>query len=150
MFDCQAKSRKKMVVTNTSLLAQIDVDPKLLDGFDDRQLEQSDEIDRVRYLKPSLKLVDLRFTMRLPFRSLYFVILVGKERRKDKRHYSLRKAEEIGNFVAAAFILLALNSLLSIIFFGTLYLIKSWLGINLFKEIHLIDIIHNILAFAAK
>jgi hypothetical protein len=150
MFNFQAKFRKIGPITNSSVLDQIDVDPQFLDGVNDRQLEPIDEIARVRYLKPSPKLVDLRFTMRLPFRSLYFVILVGKERRKDKRHYGLRKAEEIGNFVAAAFILLAVNSFVSIIFFGILYLIKSWLGINLLKKMHLIDVIHNVLALASS
>jgi hypothetical protein len=108
-----------------SSLSSYDSHPQPLHRFNDRQLGQIYRIIRARYFKPSPNLIDLRFAIHLPFGKLYFIILIGKEKRENGRHHAIREAEAIGNLVAADFTLLAVNSLVSIVFFGALYLIKS-------------------------
>ncbi|MCW6038457.1 hypothetical protein K4A83_19585 [Spirulina subsalsa FACHB-351] len=60
------------------------------------------------------------------------VLLVGSEHRKNKRSYPISSATKIGNTMAAIFLLISLNVLVTFFLLLALYLFKSALGIDLF------------------
>jgi hypothetical protein len=134
---------------NRSDLGLIDqlsrVPPHLLQGFTIDQLNTIEQIIEASLPKPSPKLIDLRVDLNLLISRFYVVILVGKDRRSQKRHYLTTRLVKIGNLIAAIGILTGVNLIISFVIFMALYCLKSWLGINIFKEMHLIDVANYLL-----
>jgi len=88
--------------------------------------------------KPSRHSVDVRFVIPLYFVRLYFVLLIGKDRRRrvhdilsERRHRARRHA--VALFLAVAFLVVLVFVLL------VLYVLKSAAGINIFPNFHLGD-----------
>ncbi len=87
---------------------------------------------------------DLRFTIPLFFRKYYFVLQLGRDRRRST---DAREKDRIGNTPQP--IKTALKaSAVSLVFFGfglliftALYLLKSALGIDIFPDFHLRDLV---------
>lgn len=75
-------------------------------------------------------LVDLRVSLPVPWRRLYMVLLIGGEKRSRNRRVYDRRSQPLvtfGNFLFGIFFFgLLLLSLL-----GILYMLKSWIGIDL-------------------
>lgn len=97
--------------------------------------QQLADIERVLDLaipKPAPKLVDLRFEVDLLLSRYFFVLMVGKDRRRSPRNTPVSRATQLANWVAAVMLLLGFNLAISaaLVIFG--YLIKSALGIDLF------------------
>jgi hypothetical protein len=87
------------------------------------------------------KLVNFHFDINLLVGKFYLVVYVGKDRRIDKRKYISQGFERIGNLIIALILLTGFSTLLTVAVFLTLYFIKSYIGINLFKNAHLIDFV---------
>ena len=83
--------------------------------------------------------VDFRGTFPLFFMRLYFVILMGRDKRQPTRDKEAvrRKKAALGSAVLSVYILLCM--LLPILFI-TLYLLKSFIGIDLLEGVHLNDL----------
>jgi hypothetical protein len=119
----------------------------LLQGFNLHQLNRIEEIIEFSLPKPSPKVIDLRVDINLFISRFYFVILVGKDCRQKKRPHTVLGLTRLANILAAIGILTGINLTVSCIIFISLYLIKSWLGINLLKDMHLIDVVNNLLGY---
>jgi hypothetical protein len=87
------------------------------------------------------KLVNFHLDINLLIGKFYLVVYIGKDRRTDKRKYISRGVERIGNVVIALILLIGFSTLLTVTVFLALYFIKSYVGINLFKNAHLIDFV---------
>lgn len=84
--------------------------------------------------------VDLRGTLRLYFAQFYFVILMGRDRRIDISNREAGRRYQAG--VVSAFIMLYTLICIALpVVLLLLYGIKSWLGIDLFPDQHLSDIL---------
>ncbi|MBE9033258.1 hypothetical protein IQ266_26340 [filamentous cyanobacterium LEGE 11480] len=122
------------------------VPASLLSEFTDQQLSTIQDIVVSAIPKPSPKLVDLRFTINLLVTRFYIVVFVGKDRRTSRRRYIPNGVARFGNVFMALILLAGANMVASFIIFMTLYFLKSWLGINIFKEMHLIDVVNQVLS----
>jgi hypothetical protein len=87
------------------------------------------------------KLVNFHLDVNLLLGKFYLAVYIGKDRRTQKRKYIPRGVERIGNMIVALTLLVGFSTLLTIVVFLALYLIKSYIGINLFKDAHLINFI---------
>ncbi len=121
------------------------IEPQILSTFTPEQLNAIRTILNHAIPKNSPKIVDLRFDVDLVFSRFYIVLLVGKERRKGKRHYVTHGITKVGNFIAAVFLLIGLNLMVSLFIGLFFYLLKSAVGIDLFRQSHIIDQIKNFL-----
>ena len=87
---------------------------------------------------------DLRGSVSLFFARYYFVILGGRDRRRKTRLEELRRVHK-GNIpigVWLSFVTISLLvTILWLFIFGALYLLKRELGIDLFSNIHLPDLL---------
>ncbi len=83
--------------------------------------------------KPSPKLIDLRFIIDLIFIRYFVVLWIGKDNRKQQRQYEVHGIAKIANIIIAILLIIAMSLLISSITILILYLIKSTLGIDLFK-----------------
>lgn len=93
--------------------------------------------------KPSPKIIDLRFVVDLLISRFYVVILVGKDRRTQRRQHIPARVSRVGNLVAAIALLLGLNAFVSLGIFLLLYLLKSGVGIDIFPS-HLSDVLSTL------
>jgi hypothetical protein len=89
----------------------------------------------------SQKLVNFHLNINLLIGKFYLVIYVGKDRRTNKRKYISQGIERVGNVIIALILLTGFSALLTITVFLAIYFLKSYIGINLFKNAHLIDFI---------
>ena len=114
------------------------------DSLTSEQLDAFSLILKDAIPKPSPKIVDLRFSIDLIIARYYFVLFVGRDRRKNQRSYQTDPFTKIGNAIAVIVILLAVNLTIS----GTLvlvgYLFKSMVGIDLFPG-HFPDLLKRLL-----
>lgn len=118
-------------------LAQMDREVRAT--LDPRQVEEVERLLTLAIPKPSPKLVDLRFNIDLLVSRFYVVLFVGKDRRSRQRQHRPNALARIGNIIAAVVLLIGLNLLISLFIFMLAYLMKSAIGIDLFKDAHLID-----------
>ena len=89
--------------------------------------------------------LDIRGTIPLFFTKYYFVLFAGKDRRKS----TVQKEQQRINKVPLPIRLLLYSMVLSTVIvsfsllaFAILYLLKTWLGIDIFPKHHLIDFIN--------
>ncbi len=108
-------------------------------SLDPHQVSEVKRLLAIAIPKPSPKIVDLRFTVDLLISRFYVVLFVGKDRRRGRRQYQANSLTRVGNFVAAVFLLVSLNLLISLFIFMLAYLMKSAVGIDLFPGEHLMD-----------
>lgn len=124
------------------------IEPDLLASFSPKQLEAITAALETAMLqsapKPAPKIVDLRVGLDLVFSRFYVVLLVGKDRRKQRRQYFSERVARVGNAIAAALLLLSINLLISLFILLLAYLVKSALGIDLFSHEHLGDQIEKL------
>jgi hypothetical protein len=120
------------------------LDPELLASYTPAQLQAIKDLLEKAIPKPAPKLVNLRFEIDLLFESFYFVLFVGKNRRKQRRRYSVSWIEHWGNTLVAIIVLLSLNLAISFSVLLLAYLAKSFVGIDLFPNAHLGDVIRRL------
>jgi hypothetical protein len=77
------------------------------------------------------KLIDIRFSVDLVVTRFYVVLMVGKDRRDQRRSHAVKGFTKFGNTIAAILLLLGANLTISAFIVLSFYLIKSMLGINL-------------------
>jgi hypothetical protein len=77
------------------------------------------------------KLIDIRFSVDLVVTRFYVVLMVGKDRRDQRRSHAVKGLTKFGNTIAAILLLLGANLTISAFIVLSFYLIKSMLGINL-------------------
>ena len=107
----------------------------------DRQ--QNQEVSRLlnRVLpKYGNHIIDIRFRFWL-IKYWYFVIQFGKDNRDDKRISPTKAYRTIGTLIINSLFVIILFVLSLILIFFILYLIKSMVGINIFPDKHLKDIL---------
>lgn len=85
--------------------------------------------------------VDMRGTLSLFFIRFYFVLLIGRDRRSYSRNKEMRRRQKAGSLGWAMMIYIVICAIAPVILL-LLYLIKSGLGIDLFPEHHLSDLIN--------
>lgn len=120
------------------------IDPDILSSFSPEQKNEMIRLINKLISPPSRKLVDLRFTVDLIITRYFVVLLVGKDRRSQKRNYLPENVSKFGNLVTASIILISLNLfIIGNILLG-LYLIKSVVGINFFPG-HISDTVEKII-----
>ena len=75
-------------------------------------------------------MVDLRVSLPIPFRRMYMVLLVGGEKRTRRRRAHDRRSQPVvtfGNLLFGFFFF----GFLILSLMGLLYLVKSWVGIDI-------------------
>ena len=77
------------------------------------------------------KLIDIRFSVDLVITRFYVVLMVGKDRRDQRRSHAVKGLTKFGNTITAILLLLGANLTISAFIVLSFYLIKSMLGINL-------------------
>lgn len=88
--------------------------------------------------------LDFRFSIPLFFRSYYFVILGGRDRRAKTLTLELMRLRRLPKGIRRSFYFLVTVSLIAsfvLTILAGVYLIKSWAGIDLFTDFHLKDIL---------
>jgi len=133
----QPSPSNKTAPTADDYLGRMSADVRA--SLDHHQLSEVRRLLAIAIPKPSPKIVDLRFTVDLIISRFYVVLFVGKDRRARKRQHRPNPFTRAGNYVAAVALLLSLNLLISLFVFMLAYLMKSAIGIDLFKDGHLID-----------
>lgn len=128
--------------TPESMLQKLD--PELRASYSPAQLQAIKELLQQALPKPAPKLVDLRFEIDLLFTCFYFVLFVGKDQRQQRRRYPLSRVERWGNAVVVVIMLLSLNLIISLSILLLVYLVKSFVGIDVFPDQHLGDVIQKI------
>jgi hypothetical protein len=81
--------------------------------------------------QPRPKLIDIRFSVDLVVTRFYVVLMVGKDRRDQRRSHAVKGLTKFGNTIAAILLLLGANLTISAFIVLSFYLIKSMLGVNL-------------------
>lgn len=84
--------------------------------------------------------IDARITLPLFFCKLYFVFQCGRDRRSQTRQAEDQRRKKVNRTFDLILFGVLLFYVLQIVFVA-LYLIKSWLGINLFSDAHLMDFV---------
>jgi hypothetical protein len=93
---------------------------------------------------PRPKLIDIRFSVDLVVTRFYVVLMVGKDRRDQRRSHAVKGLTKFGNTITAILLLLGANLTISTFIVLTFYLIKSMLGINLMPG-HLTEYLKTLL-----
>lgn len=82
--------------------------PAVLNTLSDAQSREVRRLLHLAVRQPGPKLVDLRFRIPLPFLPLYFVMLLGHDRRAESRARGAPAHARLGNALAALYLLLTL------------------------------------------
>lgn len=122
-----------------AVLQKLGVDT--LNSFTEEQREKL--IESISACRPLQKHpVDLRGVVSFFFVRFYFVVLVGRDRRKKTKleEVSRRKKTGIaGGIISGILVITLVTIILLVVFFILAYGLKSALGINIFPEKHLCD-----------
>lgn len=89
-------------------------------------------------------LVDLRVGLPLYWASFYLVFLFGRDQRKQVCDLLVDRRDRTHHVLRAGLVLVLLGVLFvgfAVVLFYVLYLIKCWLGIDIFPDRHLCDIL---------
>ncbi|MCK4955993.1 MAG: hypothetical protein KAS49_00045 [Candidatus Cloacimonetes bacterium] len=107
---------------------------------------QNQEVSRLlnRILpKRGNHIVDIRFTFWF-IKPCYFTLNFGIDRRDTKRVNPTNAYRTVGTIIVNALFLLLLGMLVLALLFLALYMMKTMLGIDIFPDKHLSDIIRNL------
>ncbi len=96
------------------------------------QIDAVVQVIKLAIPQPAPKLVDLRFDVDLLLTRLFVVLMVGRDRRKTARKYTVTPLNKVLNTGLAIALIIGLSFLISAGVILVLYLIKSLLGIDLF------------------
>ena len=106
---------------------------QVLEKLDEAEIEQIKSVIHTAIPKSSPKLIDLRFVIDLIFTRYFVVLMIGKDRRKQDRQYEVKGFAKFANIIAAILLIIAMSLLISAVTILILYLLKSALGVDLFK-----------------
>ncbi len=104
-----------------------------LEKLNASEREQLKSLIHTAIPRSSPKLIDLRFVIDLIFKRYFVVLMIGKDQRKQQREYKVNKVTKIANIITAILLIIGMSLLISAVTILILYLIKSALGIDLFK-----------------
>ena len=113
------------------------IDPKIRATFTPTQVTAIE--NAIRASKPFQKHpVDMRGTFPLYFMRVYFVILMGRDKRTQTRNKEEKRKHKaaMGSALLSVYFIL---SLLTPVILALLYLLKSFLGVDIFPEMHVQD-----------
>jgi hypothetical protein len=113
-----------------------------LDKLNEEDWERIKSVIDAAIPRPSPKIIDLRFVVDLIITRYFVVLLIGKDSRKQQRKYKVNRVTKVANIIAAILLIIAMSLLISAITILILYLIKSALGIDLFKG-HITEVLFN-------
>jgi hypothetical protein len=111
--------------------------------------QEVEEIIKFIIPRSAPKIVDIKFNVNLGVSKFYIVLLMGIDRRNQNRQNVPKGFSKIGNWIAGILILMVFNLAISLVVFMAVYYIKSSLGINLFKNEHLIDKVNQFIHFTS-
>ncbi len=114
----------------------------ILEKLDEEEKANLKSVINTAIPQPSPKLIDLRFAIDVIFTRYFVVLMIGKDRRKQQRSYEVNGITKFANVVAAILLIIAMSLLISTVTILILYLIKSALGIDLFKG-HITNVLLN-------
>jgi predicted secreted protein len=106
---------------------------QLLEKLNESEREHIKSVIYTAIPRSSPKLIDLKFVVDLIFIRYFVVLLIGKDRRKQQRENQVSGIAKFANIIAAILLIVAMSLLVSAVTLLILYLIKSALGIDLFK-----------------
>jgi predicted secreted protein len=106
---------------------------EILDKLNEQEREHLKSVIHTAIPQSSPKIIDLRFVVDLVFTRYFVVLLIGKDRRKQQRQHQVSGIAKVANVIAAIVLIIAMSLLISAVTLLILYLIKSALGIDLFK-----------------
>ena len=113
------------------------------DSFSDRQIEAlSKALTRTRLV--SQHLVDARITIPVFFARFYAVFLFGRDKTAATRTRLIerrRKGSLLAGLLLAGSVAVVISLFLLAILFGIVYLLKTALGIDIFPDSHLWDLL---------
>lgn len=92
---------------------------------------------------PSRGIIDIRFSFWF-FRHFYFILIMGKDTRDEFKSLDKGNMDRGITAIAKVFTYLFLLLMMLITLLSMLYLIKSYLGINIFQERHLLDVVRDL------
>jgi len=118
------------------------MDEDILRSFNIRQIWEIKKAINYATGRPSRKIIDLRFTIPLIISRYYFVLFVGRDLRHERRYSDLPGPVRTANVVFGTFLLVCLLSCAIVILLLFLYFAKCALGIDIFPNIHLSDLLH--------
>lgn len=104
-----------------------------IDKLDEQDLSHIKAVIDSAIPKPSPKIIDLRFVVDLVITRYFVVLLIGKDNRRQSRSRQVSKLTQVANTIMAILLIIAISLLISAVTMLILYLIKSALGIDLFK-----------------
>ena len=117
-----------------------EISPDVEKTFTREQKEAVKSILKRAVRVPSKKIVDFRTTFWL-FKHLYLVLFIGIDRRRKARKDHPEQQLKVMNIVTKTVLVLFFFLIaLSAIFWG-LYIVKYYLGIDIFPDKHLFDIL---------
>ncbi len=116
------------------------VSVETLEKLDDAEMEHLKSIFQSAIPQKTPKIIDLRFVVDLLFVRYFVVLMIGKDRRKQHRHYEVNGVTKVANIIGAILLIIAMSLLISTVTFLILYLLKSSLGINIFPS-HITEVL---------
>lgn len=105
-------------------------------------VEQKEAIEKAirSGITPKEHAIDIRGVIPLFYKKFYFVFHFGRDTRSTTKDNEEERRKMTKHFTNTVFIIFALSPLLLLLFMA-LYFLKSALGINIFPNLHLGDII---------
>lgn len=116
------------------------MDPAIKVRLDSETLAEIRRVLRLSARIPGTFAVDVRFTLHLLVTRIFVVFIMGRDRRRTHRLTPLERRAAIGRAVSGA-ATIGCATVLVLALLGLLYVLKSWLGINIFPDAHLRDIL---------
>jgi len=105
----------------------------ILNKLNEEEIDNIKSVIHTAIPRSSVKSIDLRFVIDLLFVRYFVVLLIGRDIRKKQRQHSVNGITKVANIVASILLIIAMSLLISAVTILFLYLIKSSLGIDIFK-----------------
>ncbi len=114
--------------------------PEVRNSLTEKQLNEIE--NAIAAGSPSKKhSIDVRGIIPLFFAKFYFIVLLGRDKRTNTRSVEKCRRKE-GDLFASTFFFLFFTLPLTLLFFSVLYITKSELGIDIFPNNHLFEILN--------
>jgi hypothetical protein len=116
------------------------IDPDVLASLTEHQFRSiRDAIDASRPIRRHS--IDVRGTIPLGFTRWYYVLLAGRDRRTDAREQEARRKRLLGAVAGAVVLTGVVLVPVTVLLVLVGYAIKSFLGLDLAPDLHLIDVV---------
>ena len=112
----------------------------ILDKLNEEEIDKIKSVIHTAIPRLSVKSIDLRFVIDLLFVRYFVVLLIGRDIRENQRQHPVNGITKIANIIVSILLIIAMSLLISAVTILLLYLIKSSLGIDIFKD-HITEVL---------